>query len=161
MRAETENDHAGDSRADATGEGDRRDGGTGKDRRPSTQVLSALADALRLGLGARAHLYRLTKAADPHYNCLGRSAPSRSVREPVRAILQRLEPTPAVLLNRLGDILAHTGGFEGLMRPTGLLDEERPNVRGTGVVSLGSLRVRYETLDLPAEDDQRLVVLLV
>src|SRR5690349_903696 len=46
----------------------------GRDRRPSPQVLSALADALRLTAGERAHLHRLTKAADPGYNCRGGAA---------------------------------------------------------------------------------------
>jgi hypothetical protein len=200
----------------------------GRDRRPSAQVLSALADALRLTSGERAHLHRLTKAADPGYNCLGHTGPGRTVREPVRAILHRLEPAPAVLLNRLGDILAHTDGFERLMRPLGLLDGSPPNLaryvltdpraraaypdwdhvadqqvaalktgpfradphiaaladelaltagsaftsrvetvpslsRSTGVVrllhpALGPLRLQYETLDLPADDDQRLLI---
>jgi transcriptional regulator with XRE-family HTH domain len=200
----------------------------GRDRRPSPQVLSALAEALRLSPGERAHLHRLTKAADPGYNCLGRTTPGRVVREPVRAILHRLEPTPAALLNRLGDILAHTDGFERLMRPLGLLDGSPPNLarfvltdrrareaypdwdqvadqqvarlkdgpfradphiaaladeltltagdafsrrveavpgfpQSSGLVrvvhpALGPLRLSYETLDLPADDDQRLVV---
>jgi hypothetical protein len=200
----------------------------GRDRRPSPQVLSALADALLLDPGERAHLHRLTKAADPHYNCLGNLTPGRVVRDPVRAILLRLEPAPAVLLNRFGDILAHTGGFERLMRPTGLLDATTPNLarfvltdrrarevfpdwdevadqqvamlkngpfradphlaaladelttaagpdftrrvdavpgfpRSSGIVrlahpELGPLRLGYETLELPADDDQRLVI---
>src|SRR3954451_11246431 len=41
----------------------------GRDRRPSPQVLSALADALLLTGSERAHLYRLTKAADPRFDC--------------------------------------------------------------------------------------------
>jgi hypothetical protein len=200
----------------------------GRDRRPSPQVLSALADALRLGPGERAHLHRLTKAADPNYNCLGGGKPGRGVRSPVRAILSRLEPTPAVLLNRLGDVLACTAGFDRLMRPLGLLDEPQPNLarfvftdgrareaypdwervadqqvaalkngpfradphiaaladelvltagesftrrvpavpgfpQASGLVRVvhpvvGTLRLSYETLDLPADDDQRLVI---
>jgi transcriptional regulator with XRE-family HTH domain len=40
----------------------------GRDRRPSPQVLSALADALRLTASERVHLYRLTKGADSGFN---------------------------------------------------------------------------------------------
>ncbi|MFC4071729.1 helix-turn-helix transcriptional regulator [Actinoplanes subglobosus] len=101
----------------------------GRDRRPSPQVLSALAGALRLSAGERAHLLRLTKASDPGYNCLGGGTrPARAVRPTVRAVLDRLEPTSAVLLNRLGDVLAHTSGYQRLMGPVGLLDAAQPNV---------------------------------
>lgn len=202
----------------------------GRDRRPSPQVLSALADALRLTAGERTHLHRLTKAADPGYNCRGGTTPARVVRPTVRALLDRLEPTPAVLLNHLSDILAHTAGYERLVRPVGLLDAATPNLarfvftdgraRGaypdwdhvadeqvaglkegpfradphlaaladeltvtagdafarrvdtvpalakpSGVLRLthpevGTIRLAYETLELPAGDDQRLIVYL-
>jgi hypothetical protein len=227
MCAEPENHHVHHGLPATDAREGRTETGSG-DRRPSPQVLTALADALRLPSGERAHLHRLTKAADPHYNCLGRSAPAHSVRDTVRAILHRLEPSPAVLLNRLGDILAHTDGFDRLMRPIGLLDAGRPNLPrfvltdprardaypdwdqvadqqvamlkdgpfraephmaaladeltvtagddfsrrvdsvpgfwpSNGVIRLthphaGGLRLAYETLDLPADDDQHLVI---
>jgi hypothetical protein len=182
---------------------------------------------------ARQHLHQddcLTKAADPGFNCRGGIAPARVVRPTVQALLDRLEPTPAVLLNRLSDILAHTAGYERLVGPIGLLDGRSPNLaryiftdsrarnaypdwehvadeevaalkqgpfradphvaaladelslaagdiftrrthtvpamaRASGVVRLahpdaGTLRLAYEILDLPADDDQRLIVLL-
>lgn len=100
----------------------------GRDRRPSPRVLAALADALRLTASKRAHLYRLTKAADPGFNCRGSATPARTTRPTVRALLDRLEPTPAVVLNQLSDILAHTGGYERLTGPIGLLDTTPPNL---------------------------------
>jgi transcriptional regulator with XRE-family HTH domain len=100
----------------------------GRDRRPSPQVLSALADALRLSASERVHLYSLTKAADHTFNCRGDTSPARTVRSTVRAMLDRLDPTPAVLVNRLGDILAHTTGYERLAGPIGLLDGAPPNL---------------------------------
>jgi transcriptional regulator with XRE-family HTH domain len=200
----------------------------GRDRRPSPQVLSALADALRLTAGERAHLYDLTKAADPSFNCRGHAAPARTVRPTVRALLDRLEPAPAVLVNQLSDILAHTAGYERLAGPIGLLDAAAPNqarfvftdsrartaypdwdevadeqvaalkmgpfradphmaaladelsvtagdaftrrvdtvparAAASGVFRLahpeaGTLRLAYETLELPADDAQRLIV---
>ncbi|MEU8080355.1 helix-turn-helix domain-containing protein [Catellatospora citrea] len=200
----------------------------GRDRRPSPQVLSALADALRLTAGERVHLHRLTKAADPGYNCRGETTPARTVRPTVQALLDRLGPTPAVLLNRLSDVLAHTDGYERLAGPIGLLDAAVPNLArfvftdsrardaypdwehiadervaalkqgpfradphlaaladeltiaagdafarrvdrvpalasSSGIVRLahpevGTLRLAYETLDLSADDDQRLIV---
>jgi transcriptional regulator with XRE-family HTH domain len=100
----------------------------GRDRRPSPQVLASLADALRLTAGERVHLYRLTKAADPSFNCRGEADPVRTVRPAVRALLERLEPTPAVLLNQLTDVLAHTEGYERIAGPAGLLDQPQPNL---------------------------------
>jgi hypothetical protein len=189
-------------------------------------VLGALADALRLGPTDRVHLYRLVKAADLTFSCLGGRAPARTVR----ALLDRLEPGPALLLNRLSDIVAHTSGYDRLARPLGLLDGDPPNLAryvftderartafpdwdrvadeqvaalkegpfradpflagladeltvtagaaferrasqlprlapATGVTRLahpeaGELRLAYETLRLPADDDQRLLVYL-
>ncbi|GIF48164.1 helix-turn-helix protein [Asanoa ferruginea] len=200
----------------------------GRDRHPSPQVLAALAGALRLTASERAHLYRLVKAADPGFNCRGSVTPARAVRPTVQALLDRLEPTAAVLLNRLGDIVAHTAGYDRLVRPIGLLDAAAPNLarftftdsrardaypdwahvadeqvaelktgpfradphmaaladeltltagdeftrrvdavaalaKSTGILRLahpeaGLLRLAYETLDLSADDDQRLVV---
>ncbi len=200
----------------------------GRDRRPSPQVLAALADALRLTPAERTHLLILTKAADGGFRCRGSAAAERTVRAGARALLERLEPAPAVLLNRLGEILAHTGAYARLAGPAGLLDGDPPSLprfvftdpkartvfpdwehvadeqvaalkqgpfRADGAVAaladeltvtagepftrraatlpglprahgvlrmvhpeVGELRLAYETLDLPADDDQRIVV---
>ncbi|WP_027346758.1 helix-turn-helix domain-containing protein [Hamadaea tsunoensis] len=100
----------------------------GRDRHPSPQVLSALADALRLTASERTHLYRLTKSADPGFNCRGATPPVRPVRPTVQALLDRLEPAPALLLNQLGDVLAYTTGFQRIAGPAGLLGERTPNL---------------------------------
>ncbi|SDS63163.1 helix-turn-helix transcriptional regulator [Actinoplanes derwentensis] len=100
----------------------------GRDRRPSPQILAALADALRLSADERAHLLRLTKAADPGFSCLGARRPAHTVRPTVRAVVEQLDPAPAVLLNRLGDVLAYTAAYERLMGPIGLLEPARPNL---------------------------------
>jgi hypothetical protein len=201
----------------------------GRDRHPSSQVVAALADALRLTATERVHLLHLTKM-DAGVSCLGDAPVGRTARPAVRALLDRLEPTPAALLNRLSEVVAHTAGFERLMGPIGLLDDEPPSVarfvltdprareaypdwdlvadeqvatlkngpcgsdpylrefldeltvtagasftrrfqtlpglpRSPGVVRLvhpgvGELRLAYETLELPADDDQRLVAYL-
>jgi transcriptional regulator with XRE-family HTH domain len=200
----------------------------GRDRRPSPPVLSALADALRLSAGERVHLHRLTKSADAGFNCMGGAVPARDVRPTVRALLERLEPAPAVLVNRLSELLAWTEGYERLVGPLGMLDGTPPNAarfvltddraraaypdwesvadeqvaslkqgpfradpymaaladeltvtvgtvftdrverlpglpRASGVTrvvhpEVGELRLAYETLELPADDDQRLLV---
>ncbi|MEV0245516.1 helix-turn-helix transcriptional regulator [Nocardia sp. NPDC050712] len=203
----------------------------GRDRRPSPSVLSAIADALHLAPSERIHLYRLTKAADAGFSCIGAAGPARTVRPPVRAILDHLEPTAAVVVNRLRDVLGYTAGYHRLMASSGLLEDPAtanlalfvfgesrarqfypdwehladqqvaalkqgpfrndpstaaladqleiiageeftrrvatvPSLpAATGTVRLehpaaGRLRLTYETLDLPADDDQQLLIYL-
>jgi transcriptional regulator with XRE-family HTH domain len=98
----------------------------GRDRHPSAQVLGALADTLGLSVDERFHLRMLTKATTG--NVCPAAAPATSVRPTVAALLERLEPTPAVVVNRLHDVLAHTAGYASLTGPVGLFDGERPNL---------------------------------
>ncbi|WP_109528284.1 MULTISPECIES: helix-turn-helix domain-containing protein [Nocardia] len=112
----------------------------GRDRRPSPPVLSALADAMRLTPSERVHLHRLTKAADPGFSCTGGAPPNRAVRPTVRAVLDRLEPAPAVVVNRLGEVLAYTEGYRRLMEPTGLLDD--PDSANLAVFTFADARAR-------------------
>ena len=99
----------------------------GRDRSPSSQVLAALADTLGLTRDERVHLYRLAKTMGGGGTCAG--APrAQTVRPTVRAVLDRLEPTPALVVNRPGDLLAWTAGFARLAGPTGLLATDPPNL---------------------------------
>jgi transcriptional regulator with XRE-family HTH domain len=99
----------------------------GRDRRPSPQVLGALADALRLSDGER-ELLRLAAKITGGEPCPAAQPPAEAVRPSVRALLARLDATPAYVANRLGDVLATTSGFRRLAGPAGLLDGEPPNV---------------------------------
>jgi transcriptional regulator with XRE-family HTH domain len=100
----------------------------GRDRSPSTQVLAALSDILGLSRDERIHLHRLAKATGGG-TCDGAAATrARTVRPTVRALLDRLEPAPALVANRPGDLLAWTAGFARLAGPTGLLEAEPPNL---------------------------------
>ncbi|WP_433323582.1 helix-turn-helix domain-containing protein [Spirillospora sp. CA-294931] len=102
----------------------------GRDRRPSAQVLAAIADALLMSPEDRQRLRHVAKLANGEIGvfCPGSEPPARSVRPTVRALLAGLEPAPAVLLNRLSDVLAHTPAYERLTRPLGLLDGDPPNL---------------------------------
>lgn len=102
----------------------------GRDRRPSPQVLGALAEALRLTSSERVHLYRLTKSADGAFACMasGPATANRAVRGAVRAVVDRLDPAPAVLRNRLGESLAWTPAYEQVAGPLGLLDGDPPSL---------------------------------
>jgi transcriptional regulator with XRE-family HTH domain len=101
----------------------------GRDRHPSAQILGALADGLRLSGPERVHLHVLAKTSSGSDSpCGSVEPPARSVRPTVQALLDRLEPAPACVVNRLGDVLAFTTGYQRLVGPIGLLDGDRPNL---------------------------------
>lgn len=97
----------------------------GTDRYPSAQVLGALADVLRCTEEERVHLYRLVKAGSG-MQC-GQHA-EQELRPTVHALLDRLDPAPALVHNAQGDVLAGTAGFQRLAKDTGLLDGQPPNL---------------------------------
>ncbi len=100
----------------------------GRDRHPSAQVLAALADALRLNDDDLAHLRRLSTVAQGTELCPTLVPPALTVRPTVGALLDRLEPAPALVLNSIADVLAWTPTYERLARPLGILDREPPNL---------------------------------
>lgn len=100
----------------------------GRDRRPSGQVLAALADALRLDEEDRTYLRRVATVAHTVELCPAARPAAQAVRPTVQALLQRLEPTPAVVANHLTDLLAWTSGYESVAGALGILDGDRPNL---------------------------------
>jgi transcriptional regulator with XRE-family HTH domain len=101
----------------------------GRDRNPSPGVVNSLANGLSLDVAERGHLRYLAKitagACAVHQQP---APPGRIVRPAVLQTLRLLEPGVAVLTNRVGDVLAHTTGFELLTRAAGLLEPEQPNL---------------------------------
>lgn len=101
----------------------------GRDRNPSTAVVTALADALSLALSERNHLRYLAKITGGECSAdIRPTPPPRHVRPSVLKTLRLLEPGIAIVTNRLGDILAHTSGYEPVTSGTGLLDADPPNL---------------------------------
>ncbi|RCV56996.1 helix-turn-helix domain-containing protein, partial [Marinitenerispora sediminis] len=101
----------------------------GRDRNPSVAVVNALADALSLDPSERAHLRYLAKITGGE--CIDRpqAQPARrDVRPSVLETLRMLEPGIALVTNRLGDVLAHTGGYAWMMGGSGLFDTDPPNL---------------------------------
>lgn len=104
----------------------------GRDRNPTLPVLRAIADGLSLNVAERRHLTFLAKIAGGA--CVGQRqlnpAPLRQeVRSASLETLRLLEPDGvAMITNKLGDVLARSSAFERVMRPTGLLDAEEPNL---------------------------------
>jgi transcriptional regulator with XRE-family HTH domain len=101
----------------------------GRDRNRSIAVVNALADALGLDAAERNHLRYLAKISGGECGTHARPAPpSRHVRPSVLRALRLLEPGIALVTNRMGDVLAHTGAFEAVTSGTGLLDSDTPNL---------------------------------
>jgi transcriptional regulator with XRE-family HTH domain len=100
----------------------------GRDRNPSGQVLSALADALRLNEDDIGHLRNLAAFNASSELCPTTVTAAQEVRPQVRQMLDRLEPSPAFVINRLTDLLAWTSTYERLVEPLGVLDPPRPNL---------------------------------
>ncbi len=101
----------------------------GRDQHPSAPVLTAIADTLRLSAEDRVQLGMLAKAAGGAMELfcpVGR--PSMTIRPTVRALLDRLEPGPALVVNQLNDVLAYTDGFARLTSHTALLAGDPPNL---------------------------------
>ena len=99
----------------------------GRDRRPSAQVVAALADAMRLDEEDRSHLRMLSAAFLGEELCPSPRPPVTEIRPTIRVLLDRLEGTPALVLNELADVVAWTDAYDAVGRPIGLLDRERPN----------------------------------
>ncbi len=77
---------------------------------PSTQVLGALARALRFGVDERDHLFRLAGHPAPE-----RGAGSTHVAPALLRILDRLADTPAQVVSELGETLAQTAPAKALL----------------------------------------------
>ncbi|WP_020387922.1 helix-turn-helix transcriptional regulator [Kribbella catacumbae] len=87
----------------------RLEGGRGP--QPSTEILAAIARALRLTLDERDHLYLLARHGVPP-----RTAGGDHVSPGLQRIMDRLADTPAQVFNRLGETLLQTPAdvaFEG------------------------------------------------
>ncbi|MFB7663870.1 helix-turn-helix transcriptional regulator [Kitasatospora sp. NPDC056138] len=81
----------------------------GRDIQVSAQVLDSVARTLQLDRSERAHLFVLAGSEDPT------PVPECPTITPsVRAVLERLEPVPAVVLNSRYDILAYNHAYTWL-----------------------------------------------
>ena len=102
----------------------------GRDVNPSMEVLDALATALRLSGDEREHLLgmSLCQKAKAMPSNQGKELPSWSVPAGVLAILERLDPTPALVTGPWLDVLAFNVSWSRLVGPLGMLDGDSPNL---------------------------------
>lgn len=91
-------------------------------------MLGALATALRLSEDDRAHLRNLAACNTSSELCPAEVSAARELRPQVRQLLDRIEPSPAFVMNHLTDLLGWTTTYERLVGPIGVLDPARPNL---------------------------------
>jgi transcriptional regulator with XRE-family HTH domain len=96
----------------------------GRDVQPSAEVLSALADVLRLNVAERRHLYVLNDRPLPE---TPPSGPER-VEQPLQRMLDSLTTQPAYVLGRRWDVLAWNRAAELLFGDYGKLDGDERNI---------------------------------
>jgi transcriptional regulator with XRE-family HTH domain len=96
----------------------------GRDVRPSAEVLAALADALRLDVSERRHLFVLNDRPPPEPTSIG---PER-VEEPLLRMLKSLTSQPAYVLGRRWDVLAWNRAAELLFGDYGKLAGDERNI---------------------------------
>ncbi|WP_433011113.1 helix-turn-helix transcriptional regulator [Kribbella sp. CA-294648] len=127
----------------------RLEGGRGP--QPSTEILAAIARALRLTLDERDHLYLLAGHGIP-----ARASGGDHVNPGLLRIMDRLVDTPAQVFNRLGETLVQTSAdvaFEGEL--TNFEGLERSNIYRWFMV--GGERERYADEELRANHSRVLV----
>jgi transcriptional regulator with XRE-family HTH domain len=100
----------------------------GRDRNPSVQVINALANALLLDPDERLHLGQLAACAASPGMCPSGSGTVDEVPATVRALLDRLHPTPAVVVGPWWQVVAYNRAWERIMGPVGALDGPEPNL---------------------------------
>ena len=105
----------------------------GRDRNPSGQVLARARRraAARRG-GPRPSAPPRRRSTPAATLCPATVAPAQR-RPPARCgqLLDRLEPAPAFVINRLTDLLAWTSTYDRLVRPVGVLDATGPTMCAT------------------------------
>jgi transcriptional regulator with XRE-family HTH domain len=100
----------------------------GRDTNPSTAVVSALSEALRLTSTERHHLAALVAQSNNSDFCPGGSIAVPSVPATVVALVEQLDPTPAVIVGPYGDLLAWNPAFGALAEPMGMLVGDTPSL---------------------------------
>jgi transcriptional regulator with XRE-family HTH domain len=100
----------------------------GRDTRPSTSVVAALADALRLDNDQHRQLSMLARVSETAMLCPAAGTLTRVVVPTVRALLERLGTTPAFVVGPANDVLAGNRAWGRLVRPLGILESAEPNL---------------------------------
>lgn len=106
-----------------------------RDISPSRSVLNALARTLMLDMHERRHLFALAGVADELNRC-------HALADPVRALIEQLEPMPTLASNARFDALAFNRGFAWLLPEVAAEPEPTRNVLRL-VFTNPTLRARF------------------
>lgn len=100
----------------------------GRETNPSMSVVAALARALKLSYDERRHLVALAKlGAKEPYLC-PQATTDAELDETIAALLERLEGSPAFVMNIPTEVLAWNHAYETLMAASGLFDLDPPHL---------------------------------
>jgi transcriptional regulator with XRE-family HTH domain len=116
----------------------------GRDVKPSSEVLTALSDALRLDAAERVHLFVLAGRAPPS----PRPASPERVEAPLRHTLASLTIQPAYVMGRRWDVLAWNPAAEAIFGDYGALQGDARNVMHLLFTDLGHRRMLVDWEDL-------------
>jgi transcriptional regulator with XRE-family HTH domain len=116
----------------------------GRDVRPSSEVLSALGDALRLDAAERVHLFVLAGRAPPS----PRPVSPERVEAPLRHTLASLTIQPAYVMGRRWDVLAWNPAAEAIFGDYGALQGDARNVMHLLFTDLDHRRMLVDWEDL-------------
>lgn len=116
----------------------------GRDIRPSAEVLSALANALRLNATERQHLFILNDRSPPEMRPTGRER----VEEPLQRMLDSLTSQPAYVLGRRWDVLAWNRAAELLFGDYGKLNGDERNIMHIVFASIEHRRLLVDWKDV-------------
>jgi transcriptional regulator with XRE-family HTH domain len=100
----------------------------GRDTNPSSAVLAGLSEALRLTRAERMHLAGLAAQSNSPDFCPGGSIAEPQVAPGLQAMLERMEPSAAVVIGPYGEVLAWTAAWQALVEPMGFLEGDPPNI---------------------------------
>jgi transcriptional regulator with XRE-family HTH domain len=98
----------------------------GRETNPSTEVLASLAKALRLDEPERMHLGHIGKLTRRHVDLCPMVRDELS--STTMTVLDRLDGTPAFVMDVLSNLLVWNDSFERLYAGTGMLDGDSPNL---------------------------------
>ncbi|MTE14859.1 MmyB family transcriptional regulator [Nocardia aurantiaca] len=96
----------------------------GRDTNPSTAVLAALADALRLNEIEKHHFGKLALGLEQKAPCPSSGQAREQVSETIQAVIDALQPTPAFVLGRWLNLLAGNPSFHDFAEPLGMFEAE-------------------------------------
>ncbi|AYF77533.1 helix-turn-helix domain-containing protein [Nocardia yunnanensis] len=123
----------------------------GRDTNPSTAVLAALAEALRLNEIEKHHFGNLALGLEQKAKCPSAGQAREQVSETVQAVIDALQPTPAFVLGRWLNLLSGNPSFRDFAEPLGMFEADAHNNFGIWVFAHPAARKYLLNWDAAAD----------